>query len=209
MTHGVIHLTKGFTVWFTGLSGSGKTTISHLVEKELRARGYKVQVLDGDLVRENLSKGLGFSQEDRNTNIRRIGFVCELLTRNDVVAIAAAISPYRAVRDENRARIGRFVEVYCKCPIEILSQRDVKGLYKQARAGEIKNFTGVDDPYEPPLNPEVVIESDRETPEQSAAKVIAKLKQLGYIRKRGSKGRHVIASARRARSNHPSQPSPC
>ncbi len=209
MTHGVIYLTKGFTVWFTGLSGSGKTTISHLVEKELRARGYKVQVLDGDLVRENLSKGLGFSQEDRNTNIRRIGFVCELLTRNDVVAIAAAISPYRAVRDENRARIGRFVEVYCKCPIEILSQRDVKGLYKQARAGEIKNFTGVDDPYEPPLNPEVVIESDRETPEQSAAKVIAKLKQLGYIRKRGSKGRHVIASARRARSNHPSQPSPC
>ncbi len=202
-------MTKGFTVWFTGLSGSGKTTISHLVEKELRARGYKVQVLDGDLVRENLSKGLGFSQEDRNTNIRRIGFVCELLTRNDVVAIAAAISPYRAVRDENRARIGRFVEVYCKCPIEILSQRDVKGLYKQARAGEIKNFTGVDDPYEPPLNPEVVIESDRETPEQSAAKVIAKLKQLGYIRKRGSKGRHVIASARRARSNHPSQPSPC
>ncbi len=194
-------MTKGFTVWFTGLSGSGKTTVSRLVGKELRARGYKVEVLDGDLVRENLSKGLGFSKADRDTNIRRIGFVCELLTRNDVVAIAAAISPYRAVRDENRARIGRFVEVYCECPIEILSQRDVKGLYKQALAGEIQNFTGVNDPYEPPLHPEAVIESDKETPEQSAAKVIAKLEQLGYIRKRGAKERHVIASTRRARSN--------
>ena len=194
-------MTKGFTVWFTGLSGSGKTTVSRLVEKELRARGYKVEVLDGDVVRENLSKGLGFSKADRDTNIRRIGFVCELLTRNDIVAIAAAISPYRAVRDENRARIGRFVEVYCKCPIEVLSERDAKGLYKQALAGEIKNFTGIDDPYEPPLNPEVVVESDKETPEQSAAKVIAKLEQLGYIRKRGAKERTVIASARRARSN--------
>ena len=175
-------MTKGFTIWFTGLSGAGKTTVSRLVEKELRARGYKVEVLDGDVVRENLSKGLGFSKEDRDTNIRRIGFVCELLTRNDIVAIAAAISPYRAIRDENRARAGgRFIEVYCQCPIDVLAERDVKGLYKKALRGEIKNFTGVDDPYEPPLDPEVVIESDKESPEQSAAKVIAKLEELGYI----------------------------
>ncbi len=175
-------MTQGFTVWFTGLSGAGKTTVSRLVEKELRARGNKVEVLDGDVVRENLSKGLGFSKEDRDTNIRRIGFVCELLTRNDVVAIAAAISPYRAIRDENRARVGgRFVEVYCRCPIDVLAERDVKGLYKKALTGEIKNFTGVDDPYEPPLHPEVVVESDRETPEQSAAKVVACLREMGYI----------------------------
>jgi adenylyl-sulfate kinase len=177
-------LTTGFTIWFTGLSGAGKTTISRLVEKELRARGCKVEVLDGDVVRENLSKGLGFSKEDRDTNIRRIGFVCELLTRNDVVAIAAAISPYRAIRDENRTRVGgRFVEVYCNAPIEVLAERDVKGLYKKALRGEIKHFTGVDDPYEPPLHPEVVIESDKETPEQSAAKVLAKLEELGYVRR--------------------------
>lgn len=171
----------GFTLWFTGLSGSGKTTLSRLVERELRARGYKVEVLDGDVVRENLSKGLGFSKEDRDTNIRRIGFVCELLTRNGVIAISAAISPYRHVRDENRARIGRFVEVYARCPIEVLAERDVKGLYKRALRGEIKNFTGVDDPYEPPLNPEVVFESDKETPEESAARVLAKLAELGYV----------------------------
>ncbi len=176
-------MTKGFTIWFTGLSGAGKTTVSRLVEKELRTRGFKVEVLDGDVVRENLSKGLGFSKEDRDTNIRRIGFVCELLTRNDVIAIAAAISPYRAVRDENRAKIGRFVEVYCKAPITVLTERDVKGLYKKALAGEIKNFTGVNDPYEPPPNPEVTIESDKEPPAQSAAKVIAKLEELGYIAK--------------------------
>ena len=176
-------MTTGFTIWFTGLSGAGKTTVSRLVEKELRARGYKVEVLDGDVVRENLSKGLGFSKEDRDTNIRRIGFVCELLTRNDVIAIAAAISPYRAIRDENRARVGgRFVEVYAKCPIDVLAERDVKGLYKKALRGEIKNFTGIDDPYEAPENPEVTIESDKETPEQSAAKLMAKLNELGYIR---------------------------
>ncbi len=178
---------KGFTIWFTGLSGAGKTTISRLVEQELRRRGYKVEVLDGDVVRENLSKGLGFSKEDRDTNIRRIGFVCELLTRNDVIAIAAAISPYRAIRDENRARVGgRFVEVYCKCPIDVLAERDVKGLYKKALAGEIKNFTGVDDPYEPPLQPEVVVESDRETPESSARKVLVHLEEWGYLRMNGA-----------------------
>ena len=175
-------MTTGFTIWFTGLSGSGKTTVSRLIEKELRARGHAVEVLDGDVVRENLSKGLGFSKEDRDTNIRRIGFVCELLTRHNVVAIAAAISPYRAIRDENRARVGgRFVEVYAKCPIDVLAERDVKGLYKKALRGEVKNFTGIDDPYEPPLNPEVIIESDKETPEQSAAKIIAKLEKLGFV----------------------------
>ncbi len=172
----------GFTIWFTGLSGAGKTTVSRLVEKELRKRDCKVEVLDGDVVRENLSKGLGFSKEDRDTNIRRIGFVCELLTRNDVIAIAAAISPYRAIRDENRARVGgRFIEVYCECPIDVLAERDVKGLYKKALQGEIKNFTGVDDPYEPPLNPEVTVRSDQETPEASAARVLAKAKELGYL----------------------------
>ncbi len=178
-------MTTGFTIWFTGLSGAGKSTISALVERELRERGHKVEVLDGDVVRTHLSKGLGFSKEDRDTNIRRIGWVCEVLTRNDVVAIAAAISPYRAIRDELRANIGRFVEVYVECSIEHLAERDVKGLYKKALAGEIANFTGVSDPYEPPLSPEVTCYSDgRETPEQSAAKVIAKLEELGYVERR-------------------------
>lgn len=172
---------QGFTLWFTGLSGSGKTTASRIIEKELRNRGLKVEVLDGDLVRENLSKGLGFSREDRDINIRRIGFVSELLTRNGVIVITAAISPYRATRDENRARIGRFVEVYAKCPISVLAERDVKGLYKKALAGEIKNFTGLDDPYEEPLNPEIVIESDKETPQQSAQKIITRLEEMGYL----------------------------
>jgi adenylyl-sulfate kinase len=178
-------MTTGFTVWFTGLSGAGKSTISTLVEHELRERGHKVELLDGDVVRTHLSKGLGFSKEDRDTNIRRIGWVCEVLTRNDVVAIAAAISPYREIRDELRANIGRFVEVYVECSIERLAERDVKGLYKKALAGELANFTGVSDPYEPPLHPEVVCHSDgRETPEQSAAKVIAKLEALGYLERR-------------------------
>ncbi len=182
---------QGFTLWFTGLSGAGKTTASRLVEKELRARGLKVEMLDGDVVRENLSKGLSFSKEDRDTNIRRIGFVCELLTRNGVIAITAAISPYRSVRDENRVRIGRFVEVYAKCPIDVLAERDVKGLYKKALAGEIKHFTGIDDPYEEPLNPEIVIESDRESPEQSAHKIIACLEEMGYLASTNGKGERV------------------
>lgn len=172
---------KGFTLWFTGLSGSGKSTLAREVERILRERGMKVEVLDGDVVRTNLSKGLGFSKEDRDINIRRIGFVCHLLTRNDAVAIAAAISPYRAIRDENRKLIGRFVEVYCKCPLEVLQERDVKGLYAKALAGEIKNFTGVSDPYEPPENPEVVIESDEETPGESTARIIRTLELMGYI----------------------------
>ena len=173
--------TTGFTIWFTGLSGSGKSTIAHLLETELRNRGHKVEVLDGDVVRTHLSKGLGFSKEDRDTNILRIGWVCEVLSRNDVVAIGAAISPYREIRDQVRANIGRFVEVYVEAPLEVLADRDVKGLYRKAMAGEIKGFTGVDDPYEEPLNPEVVCHSDgSETPEESAAKVLAKLEELGY-----------------------------
>jgi adenylyl-sulfate kinase len=173
---------SGFTVWFTGLSGSGKTTISEIVQERLQELGHRVELLDGDVVRTNLSKGLGFSKEDRDTNIRRIGWVCELLTRNDVVAIAAAISPYREVRDEIRTKIGSFIEVYVECPIAVLADRDIKGLYRKALAGEITGFTGVDDPYEPPLNPEVTCYSDgRETPQQSAEKVLGKLDELGYL----------------------------
>jgi adenylyl-sulfate kinase len=171
----------GFTIWFTGLSGSGKSTIAHILEAELRSRGDKVEVLDGDAVRTHLSKGLGFSKEDRDTNILRIGWVCEILSRNDVVAIAAAISPYRDIRDQIRANVGRFVEVYVEAPLEVLADRDVKGLYRKAMAGEIQNFTGVNDPYEAPLNAEVVCHSDgSESPEESAAKVLAKLAELGY-----------------------------
>jgi len=174
--------TTGFTIWFTGLSGSGKSTITHILEAELRSRGHKVEVLDGDVVRTHLSKGLGFSKEDRDTNILRIGWVCEVLTRNDVVAIAAAISPYRDIRDQVRANVGPFVEVYVEAPLEVLADRDVKGLYRKAMAGEITGFTGVDDPYEAPLNPEVTCYTDgRETPEESAAKVMAKLEELGYL----------------------------
>jgi adenylylsulfate kinase len=172
---------RGFTVWFTGLSCSGKTTVSKKVAEELLKRGLKVEVLDGDVVRTNLSKGLGFSKEDRDTNIKRIGFVCKLLSRNGVVAIGAAISPYREVRDFNRQEIGDFVEVYCKCSLEVCIERDVKGLYKKALAGEIPNYTGVSDPYEEPLNPEVVLETDKETLEQSVGKVIRKLEELRYI----------------------------
>ncbi|HYV07788.1 MAG TPA: adenylyl-sulfate kinase [Blastocatellia bacterium] len=172
---------KGFTLWFTGLSGAGKTTLARIVEAELLSRGHRVEVLDGDIIRTNLSRGLGFSKEDRDTNIRRIGFVCNLLTRNGVVAIAAAISPYREVRDELRRDIGSFVEVYVKCPIDVLAERDVKGLYKKALAGEIKNFTGVDDPYEAPASAEVVVETDSELPDASAAHIIARLEELGLV----------------------------
>jgi len=172
---------KGFTIWFTGLSGSGKTTLAREVEEILLERGLKVEVLDADIVRTNLSKGLGFSKEDRDINIRRIGFVCNLLTRNDVVAIAAAISPYKSVRDENRKLIKNYVEVFCKCSIDALTQRDVKGLYAKALKGEIKNFTGVDDPYEEPDNAEVVVDTGKETEEQSVAKIIKTLEILNYI----------------------------
>ncbi len=172
---------KGFTLWFTGLSGSGKSTISQAVAARLKDTGAKVELLDGDVVRTNLSQGLGFSKEDRDINIRRIGFVCELLSRNGVIAIVAAISPYRAVREELRERIEKFVEVYVECPVEVLADRDVKGLYRKALAGEIAQFTGVSDPYEPPADPEIVIRSDRESPDESVARVWAKLESLELI----------------------------
>lgn len=176
---------RGFTLWFTGLSGSGKTTLASLMEQQFRQRGFKVEVLDGDVIRTNLSKGLGFSKEDRDENIRRVGFVCNLLSRNGVIAIAACISPYREIREENRARIEKdgaaFVEVFCRCPLEKLVERDVKGLYRRALAGEIPNFTGVSDPYEEPLNPEVVVDTGTETPEESAHKILNYLLQAGLI----------------------------
>ena len=172
---------KGFILWFTGLSGSGKTTITKALESELKARGCKVEILDGDVVRTNLSKGLGFSQEDRDTNIRRIGFVAHLLSRNGVATMTAAISPYRAIRDEIRAMEPNFVEVYVTAPLEVCEGRDVKGLYAKARAGEIKGFTGIDDPYEEPVNPEIICYTERESVEESVKKVLTKLEQLGYI----------------------------
>jgi adenylyl-sulfate kinase len=172
---------QGFTLWFTGLPCSGKSTLARKVEEILLERGMKVEVLDGDEVRENLSKGLGFSKEDRDTNIRRIGYVCKLLSRNGVVAIAAAISPYKAVREEVRQSIPRFVEVYVKAPIDVLKERDVKGMYKKALAGEIKNFTGISDPYEPPDNPEVIVETDKESVEESVQKIVRTLELMGYI----------------------------
>jgi sulfate adenylyltransferase len=169
----------GCTVWFTGLSGAGKSTIAGLVERELLARGVKVEVLDGDIVRTNLSKGLGFTKEDRDTNVRRIAFVAELLARNGVVAITAAISPYRAIREEARARNERFVEVFVDAPLEICEARDVKGLYARARRGEIPQFTGIDDAYEPPEHPEVVCRTADETVDESAGKVLAYLEKIG------------------------------
>jgi adenylyl-sulfate kinase len=162
----------GLTVWLTGLSGAGKSTVADHVAGTLRERGYAVEVLDGDAVRQNLSAGLGFSREDRDANIRRIGFVAELLTRNGVIVLVAAISPYRAVRDEVRDRIGNFLEVYVRCPLDELVRRDVKGLYQRALDGEIAHFTGVSDPYEEPVEPDVIVDSSRESVQTSAARVL-------------------------------------
>ncbi len=173
---------RGFTLWFTGLSGAGKTTISEIVEKELRRRFGKVEVLDGDIVRTNLSKGLGFSREDRDTNVLRIGFVADLLTRNGVGVIVSAISPFKEARDAVRRNIGEgFIEVFVDAPLEVCAERDVKGLYKKAFAGEIEQFTGVSDPYEPPTAPELHIRTDQEEPHESARRVIAKLEEMGYL----------------------------
>jgi adenylyl-sulfate kinase len=173
---------QGFTLWFTGLSGAGKSTLAQQVAARLRCRGVLVEVLDGDEIRQNLSKGLGFSKEDRDTNIRRIGYVAQLLARNRVVAIAAAISPYQSVRDEVRAtHNGRFVEVYVECPIPELVKRDTKGLYEKALRGELKNFTGISDPYEAPPAPEIHIHSDRETIVESTEKIMSWLAARGFI----------------------------
>ncbi len=173
---------KGLTLWFTGLSGSGKSTLATYLTPKLKELGKKVEILDGDEVRENLSKGLGFSKEDRDTNIRRIGFVANMLARNGVVAITAAISPYRDVRNEIRAKAqAAFVEVYVQCPIDVLEDRDTKGLYKKAKAGIIKNFTGISDPYEAPENPEVTVDTSKETIEESAEKILECLRKRGLL----------------------------
>ena len=174
-------MAQGFTVWLTGLSGAGKSTIAQELERRLRARDRNVEVLDGDVVRTHLSKGLGFSKEDRDTNIRRIAFVSQLLTRNGVAVITAAISPYRATRDEARAAIGNFVEVYVTCPLDELMRRDVKGLYAKALRGEIPEFTGVSDPYEEPLAPDVTAETDRESVGESVDRIIAALEARGLL----------------------------
>ncbi len=175
----------GFTLWLTGLSGAGKSTLAEHLAPRLRERGVPVEVLDGDEVRTNLSKGLGFSREDRDTNIRRIGYVAKLLSRNGVGVITAAISPYREVRDEVRGTIAAdgagFVEVFVRCPLDELVRRDVKGLYEKALRGEIANFTGVSDPYEEPLHAEVVVDSSAETVEESAARILEELEALGYL----------------------------
>jgi len=172
---------NGFTVWLTGLSAAGKTTVANGLRARLLERGRKAEVLDGDVIRTNLSKGLGYSREDRETNIRRIGFVCELLARNGVGVVASAISPYRAIRREVRQKVRHFVEVFVDCPLELCIQRDPKGLYKRALAGEIRRFTGIDDPYEPPEHPEVHLHTEQEEPDQSVQRVIEKLEELGYL----------------------------
>jgi adenylylsulfate kinase len=172
---------RGFTLWFTGLSGAGKTTIAEIVEHELRERERRVEVLDGDIVRTNLSKGLGFGRDDRNINVLRIGFVANLLTRNGVAVIVSAISPYKEARDQVRRRIVDFVEVFVDAPLEVCAERDVKGLYQKAFAGEIPQFTGVSDPYEPPAAPDLTLKTDEEEPQESARKVIEKLEFFGYL----------------------------
>jgi adenylylsulfate kinase len=173
---------KGFTVWFTGLSGAGKSTVAEMLYHEFQARQMKTEILDGDVVRQNLSKGLGFSKEDRDTNVLRIGFVAELLTRNGVATICCPISPYRETRDRVRAMIEEFVEVYVHATLDELSQnRDPKGLYKKALAGEIKGFTGVDDPYEVPERPELVLDTMVESPEGSLQRTLTRLQELGYL----------------------------
>ena len=173
---------NGFTLWFTGLSGAGKTTISKLIEGTLRERRQRLEILDGDVVRENLSKGLGFSKEDRDTNIRRIAFVADLLSRNGVPVITAAISPYRETRREARALIGdRFIEVYVNASVEVCAERDVKGLYEKAFKGEIKEFTGVSDPYEPPLSPELTLDTEHDSAEEDAAKILSLLEERQLI----------------------------
>ncbi len=171
----------GLTLWFTGLSGAGKSTLANLVADRLRGMGRRVELLDGDEVRTNLSSGLGFSKADRDANIQRIAFVAKLLSRNGVVAITAAISPYRETRDRARGEIRNFVEVYVNCPLAVCEQRDVKGLYKKARSGEIAQFTGISDPYEPPLNAEIVVHTDTENTGQDVDIIIGKLGELGYL----------------------------
>jgi adenylylsulfate kinase len=172
---------KGFTLWFTGLPCSGKSAVADRVAEILRERGLKVERLDGDVVRQDLTRDLGFSREDRNENIRRVTFVAKLLTRNGIAVLTSFISPYREIRTRSRREIGDFVEVYAKCPLEVCIERDVKGMYKKAMRGEIKEFTGISDPYEEPENPEVLLETDKESLEESAQKILRRLEELEYL----------------------------
>jgi len=172
---------KGFTAWFTGLPCCGKTTIADKVAEQLREKGYRVERLDGDVVRQGLTSDLGFSKEDRDENIKRVAFVAKLLTRNGVAVLATFVSPYREQREKARKEIGNFVEIYTRCPVEVCMRRDVKGMYKKARAGEIKEFTGVSDPYEEPLHPELILDTDKESVDEGVQKVLDTLKKLGYI----------------------------
>lgn len=172
---------KGVTVWFTGLSGAGKSTLADALEKKLRGQGLKIERLDGDIVRQSLTKDLGFSKEDRDKNIERVTFVAKLLTRNGVMSLVSFISPYRAMRDYARKETGNFVEVYVKCPLEVCAGRDVKGLYAKAQKGEIPNFTGVNDPYEEPLNPEITVETQAKPLDECVDFIISRLRELGYV----------------------------
>jgi adenylylsulfate kinase len=182
MENGTKKYDRGFTLWFTGLSGAGKTTVAEIVEKELRDRVGGVEVLSGDIVRTNLSKGLGFSREDRDINVLRIGFVANLLTRNGVAVIVSAISPYKEARDQVRRSIGDdFLEIFVDAPLEVCAERGVKGLYKKALSGKIPQFTGVSDSYEPPVAPELTLKTNEEEPHESARRVIVRLEELGYL----------------------------
>jgi adenylylsulfate kinase len=186
VTQGRYLVEEGFTLWFTGLSGSGKSTLANILVERLRGMGRYVELLDGDEIRQNLSQGLGFSKADRDANIQRIAFVAKLLSRNGVIAITAAISPYRETRDAARREIKNFVEVYVECPLEVCEERDVKGLYKKARSGEIKQFTGISDPYEAPPTPEIAVHTSAESPEESVEHILSRLAELGYLQYAGS-----------------------
>ncbi|TET78915.1 MAG: adenylyl-sulfate kinase [Candidatus Cloacimonadota bacterium] len=172
---------RGFTLWFTGLPCSGKSAVANRTAEMLKEQGLKVERLDGDVVRKSLTRDLGFSKKDRDENIRRVTFVAKLLTRNGVAVLTSFISPYREVRAYAREEIGNFIEVYAKCSLEVCIKRDVKGMYEKALKGEIKEFTGISDPYEEPLEPEILLETDKESIEESASKVIDRLKEMGYI----------------------------
>lgn len=186
---------KGVTIWFTGLSGAGKSTLAEALTRHFQEQGRNIEVLDGDAVRTHLSKGLGFSREDRDTNIKRIAYVCSLLTRNGVICISAAIAPYREAREWARQEIGNFVEVYVKCPLEVCRERDVKGLYKLVDEGKIQHFTGVDDPYEEPEHPDLVVETSRQSIAESVNTILDKLVELGYLESDESSARLVAAGA--------------
>lgn len=177
---------QGFTIWLTGLSGSGKSTLVSLLRDALVARGHTCEVLDSGRIRQALNRSLGFTREEIDTNLKRLAYECKLLNRNGVIALVAAVSPYRDIRDAIRADLGRFIEVYCRCPLEVLVQRDQAGLFEKAQRGEIQHVAGVNAPYEEPFKPEVLINSDTETPEQGVARTLTTLEILGYLPKRRS-----------------------